>query len=235
MESFVEQFKKEISGFAPTRERERTGTVVKVGDGVAEIEGLTGAVMSEMIRFDLSAKKSLEGAISSAREVYGVVLNLEEDLVRAIVLGDAGLISEGTVAVSTGEILSIGVGDALLGRVVSPLGEPVDALGTIAATKKNPIEREAYGVMQRQAVNTPLHTGIKAIDSMIPIGRGQRELIIGDLQCGKTAIASDTIINQKKEKPVIWIHVVTAQKQSIVATIVEYLRKSAAMHYTIVV
>ncbi len=138
MESFVEQFKKEIAGFAPAEERERTGTVLKVGDGVAEIEGLTGAVMSEMIRFDLTAKKDLAGAIDSKSEVYGVVLNLEEELVRAIVLGDSGLIGEGTVAVSTGEVLSIGVGEALLGRVVSPLGEALDGLGALKPEKRNP-------------------------------------------------------------------------------------------------
>ena len=238
MESFVEQFKREITGFAPTAERERTGTVQKVGDGVAEIEGLTGAVMSEMIRFDLSAKKDVKGAISGEREIYGVVLNLEEDIVRAIVLGDAGLISEGTVAVSTGEVLSIPVGEVLLGRVVSPLGEPVDGLGAIKTEKKNPIEREAYGVMQRQSVTVPLHTGIKAIDSMIPIGRGQRELLIGDRYTGKTTIAIDTILNQLSEpaelRP-ICIYVSIGQKESKTARLMQTLKEKGAMEYTIVV
>ncbi|HET9641253.1 MAG TPA: F0F1 ATP synthase subunit alpha [Candidatus Paceibacterota bacterium] len=238
MESFVEQFKREISGFAPSAERERTGIVRKVGDGVAEIDGLTGAVMSEMIRFDLTAKKGVADAIAGAKDVYGVVLNLEEDIVRAIVLGDAGLISEGTVAVSTGEVLSIPVGDALIGRVVSPLGEPVDGLGPIQAEKRNPIEREAYGVMARQSVNVPLHTGIKAIDSMIPIGRGQRELIIGDRYTGKTTIAIDTILNQKNEpaehRP-ICIYVSIGQKESKTARLVQTLKEKGAMEYSIVV
>jgi len=198
MNNFIEQFKKEIEGFKPSERAVNTGTVLRVGDGVAEIEGLEAAVMSEMVRFDTSHGKSLKDAIGSEKEVFGVVLNLEEDSVRAIILGDTGAVCEGMTVAPTGTVLSIPVGDALLGRVVSPLGEPLDGLGAIACEKRNAIEREAYGVMGRQSVNQPLHTGIKAIDSMIPIGRGQRELIIGDRYTGKTTVAVDTILNQKR-------------------------------------
>ncbi len=196
MNNFIEQFKKEIENFQPTARSANSGVVIRVGDGVAEVEGLPNAVMSEMVRFNTAGKKSLEKAIE-APEVYGLVLNLEEESVRVIILGDANLISEGMSVESTGAVLSIPVGDELLGRVVSPLGEAVDGLGEIKTAQRNSIEREAYGVMDRQSVNQPLHTGIKAIDSMIPIGRGQRELIIGDRYTGKTTVAIDTILNQK--------------------------------------
>ncbi len=199
MSNFIEQFKKEIEHFTPTARAKNGGTVVRVGDGVAEIEGLPNAVMSEMVRFDTAHGKNLKDAIDTSAEVFGVILNLEEDSVRAIILGDTGLIKEGMAVIPMGEVLSIPVGDALLGRVISPLGEPLDGQGDIKSTHKNPIEREAYGVMDRQSVNQPLHTGIKAIDSMIPIGRGQRELIIGDRYTGKTTVAIDTILNQKSE------------------------------------
>ena len=238
MQSFVEQFKKEISGFAPKHERENTGSVLTVGDGVVEIDGLTGARMSEMIRFDLTDGKSVSDAIKSEQSVYGVVLNLEEESVRAIVLGDAGLIREGMTVVSTGEVLSIPVGEKMLGRVVSPLGEPLDGLGIIETEMRNPIEREGFGVMAREAVNTPLHTGIKAIDSMIPIGRGQRELIIGDRYTGKTTVAIDTILNQLNEpiehRP-ICIYVSIGQKESKTARLVQTLKEKGAMDYTVVV
>ena len=235
--SFIEQFKKEIEGFKPSDRPANTGTVLRVGDGVAEIEGLDGAVMSEMVRFDTSYGKELKEAVHTS-DVFGVVLNLEEESVRAIVLGDVGAVSEGMAVVPTGEVLSIGVGDALLGRVVSPLGQPLDGQGAIKTERKNPIEREAYGVMDRQGVNQPIHTGIKAIDSMIPIGRGQRELIIGDRYTGKTTIAIDTILNQKnepKESRPICLYVSIGQKESKTARLVAQLKEAGAMEYTIVV
>src|SRR5581483_2061119 len=192
------------------------GTVVRVGDGVAEIEGLSGAVMSEMVRFDIARGKDLKDAINSQFEVFGLVLNLEEESVRVIILGDVGLVREGMQVTATGQVLSIPVGEALLGRVISPLGEPLDGLGKMNTKERNPIERQAYGVMDRQSVNQPMHTGIKAIDSMIPIGRGQRELIIGDRYTGKTTVAIDTILNQMSEpaesRP-ICIYVSIGQKE----------------------
>src|SRR3989344_6002671 len=238
MADFIEQFKKEIESFSPSPRAKNTVVVVRVGDGVAEIEGLPNAVMSEMLRFDVAHGKALKDALDTPTEVFGVVLNLEEESVRAIILGDAGLVREGAEVVATGETLSIPVGEALLGRVVSPLGEPLDGLGVITSNQKNPIEREAYGVMDRQGVNQPLHTGIKAIDSMIPIGRGQRELIIGDRYTGKTTIAIDTILNQLSEpeetRPVC-IYVAIGQKESKTARLVELLRQRGALPYTIVV
>ena len=238
MSNFIEQFKKEIEGFEPAPRAKNAGVVTAVGDGVAQIEGLAGATLSEMLRFDLSHGKKLKEALDGPQEIFGVVLNLEEDSVRAIVLGDVGLIAEGMRVEATGETLSIPVGEGLIGRVVSPLGEPLDGLGAIASVKRNAIEREAYGVMERQSVNQPLHTGIKAIDSMIPIGRGQRELIIGDRYTGKTTIAIDTILNQLNE-PVenrpICIYVAIGQKESKTARIVAQLRERGAMAYTVVV
>ena len=239
MSSFIEQFKKEIENFSPSSAPgpQVRGTVVRVGDGVAEIEGLSHAAMSEMIRFNTAHGKPLKGALGST-DMFGVLLTLEDEVVRAIILGDTGAVREGMEVVATGEILSLGVGDALLGRVVSPLGEPLDGLGEIASTKRNPIEREAFGVMDRHAVNTPLHTGIKAIDSMIPIGRGQRELIIGDRYTGKTTLAVDTILNQKSEpqetRP-ICIYVAIGQKESKTARLVAELKERGAMEYTVVV
>ena len=237
MNNFIEQFKKEIENFEPQKRGTNAGVVIKVGDGVAEVEGLPGAVMSEMVRFNTAGKKSLEKAIETP-DVFGLVLNLEEESVRVIILGDANAVSEGMSVESTGQVLSIPVGEALLGRVVSPLGEPVDGLGAIKAEQKNPIEREAYGVMDRQSVNQPLHTGIKAIDSMIPVGRGQRELIIGDRYTGKTTVAIDTILNQKsepKETRPICIYVSIGQKESKTARLVGMLRERGALEYTIVV
>ena len=237
MSDFIEQFKKEIEGFTPSARPANTGTVVRVGDGVAEIEGLDTAVMSEMVRFDTAHGKELKDAVA-AEDVFGVVLNLEEGAVRAIILGDAGAVAEGMTVAGTGEVLSIPVGEALLGRVISPLGAPLDGLGAIASEKRNAIEREAYGVMDRQSVNQPLHTGIKAIDSMIPIGRGQRELIIGDRYTGKTTVAIDTILNQLSEpaetRP-ICIYVSIGQKESKTARLVAQLKEAGAMAYTIVV
>jgi len=237
MNNFIEQFKKEIGNFTPSPRATNTGLVMRVGDGVAEIEGLDKAVMSEMVRFVTASGKTLEKAIETT-DVFGVVLNLEEGSVRAIVLGDAAQVTEGMVVESTGQVLSIPVGDALLGRVVSPLGEPLDGLGPIKATQQNPIEREAYGVMDRQSVGQPLHTGIKAIDSMIPIGRGQRELIIGDRYTGKTTVAMDTILNQKsepKESRPICIYVSIGQKESKTSRLVSQLRERGALEYSIIV
>ncbi len=238
MQNFIEQFKKEIKGFTPESRSANTGTVVRVGDGVAEIEGLEGAVMSEMIRFEAYEGKLLKDALNGPSEVFGIILNLEEGSVRAIILGDVGKVAEGMTVVSTGQVLTIPVGEELLGRVVSPLGEALDGLGAITTKTRNPVERESYGVMQRHSVNTPLHTGIKAIDSMIPIGRGQRELIIGDRGTGKTTIAMDTILNQKsepKESRPICIYVAIGQKESKTARLVGMLKEMGAMEYTIVV
>jgi F-type H+-transporting ATPase subunit alpha len=212
--------------------------VTQVGDGVAEIDGLSGVGMSEMVRFDIAHGKPLKDAIENANEVYGVILNLEENSARAIVLGDVSKVSEGTLVVATGKTLSIPVGEELLGRVISPLGEALDGQGAIKTSTANPIEREAYGVMARQSVNVPLHTGIKAIDSMIPIGRGQRELIIGDRYTGKTTVAIDTILNQKSEpaesRP-ICIYVSIGQKESKTARLVQQLREAGALEYSIIV
>jgi F-type H+-transporting ATPase subunit alpha len=238
MNNFIEQFKKEIENFTPTARAKDIGIVTKVQDGVAEIEGLSNASMSEMLSFDISGGKSLDKALEGAQEVIGLVLNLEEESIRAIVLGDASLVSEGMQVTATGKVLSIPVGEALVGRVISPLGEALDGQGPIKASQHNPIEREAYGVMDRQSVKEPLHTGIKAIDSMIPIGRGQRELIIGDRGTGKTTVAIDTILNQKnepKEKRPICIYVSIGQKESKTARLVQQLKDAGAMEYTIVV
>ncbi len=238
MADFIEQFKKEIEGFVPSKTPANTGVVVAVGDGVAEIEGLPTAHLSEMVRFDTSHGKSLGEALEGAQEVLGVLLNLEEGGARAIVLGDSTKVEEGMTVVPTGSVLSIGVGDELIGRVVSPLGMPQDGLGPIKTSKRNPIERQASGVMDRESVKQPLHTGIKAIDSMIPIGRGQRELIIGDRYTGKTTIAIDTILNQReepKESRPICIYVSIGQKESKTARLVAQLKEAGAMEYTIVV
>lgn len=240
MQNFIEQFKKEIEGFSPSAlpKESMRGTVVRVGDGVAEIEGLSDAVMSEMVRFEVALGKPLKEGLEGPAEVLGLILNLEEESVRAIILGDVGLVREGMSVVATGEVLSIPVGEELLGRVVSPLGEMLDGLGAIKTAKRNPIERESFGVMDRHAVNTPIHTGIKAIDSMIPIGRGQRELIIGDRYTGKTTIAIDTILNQKsepKESRPICIYVSIGQKESKTARLAAQLKEAGAMEYTIFV
>ncbi len=238
MNNFIEQFKKEIENFTPSERAKDAGIVTRVSDGVAEIEGLSGASMSEMLSFNIAGGKPLEKALHGAQEVFGLVLNLEEESIRAIILGDAALVAEGMQVTATGKVLSIPVGDELIGRVVSPLGEELDGQGPIKATQSNPIEREAYGVMARQSVKEPLHTGIKAIDSMIPIGRGQRELIIGDRGTGKTTVAIDTILNQKtepKEKRPICIYVSIGQKESKTARLVHQLKDAGAMEYTIVV
>lgn len=238
MESIIKKIESEIASFAPTTGAEETGIVRATGDGIAEIDGLERAVMTEMVLFDPTFDRSLEDALQDANLVYGLVLNLEETGVRAVILGDASKVYEGMLVRRLGRLLSIPVGEKLVGRVVNPLGEPVDGKGPVAGTELRPIERDAYGVIDRSPVNTPIHTGIKAIDSMIPIGRGQRELIIGDRGTGKTTIAIDTIINQGSEpestRP-ICIYVAIGQKESKTARIVAELEARGAMAYSIVV
>jgi F-type H+-transporting ATPase subunit alpha len=216
----IEQLKKQIENFETQTTTEKVGTVLEVGDGVAKISGLSDVMASEMVEFP--------GGI------YGVVLNLEEGQIGAMILGSFEDIKEGDKVKATGRILSVPVGESLIGRVVSPLGEALDGQGKIEAQDFYPVEKIAPGVIKRQSVSVPVQTGIKAIDSMIPIGRGQRELIIGDRQTGKTAIAIDVIINQKG-KDLICIYVAIGQKESKVARIVGELKKHQAMAHTIVV
>jgi F-type H+-transporting ATPase subunit alpha len=212
--------KEQIKRYASELEVSDVGTVIQVADGIARIHGLENAMQGELLEF--------------SGEVYGMVLNLEEDNVGVVLLGDQKSINEGDTVKTTGRVVEVPVGDCMLGRVVNALGQPIDGKGPIEATKYRQIERVAPGVITRKSVNTPLQTGIKAIDSMIPIGRGQRELIIGDRQTGKTAIAIDTIINQKGQG-VKCIYVAIGQKASTVANIVNTLEQFGAMDYTTVV
>ncbi len=233
----IEKIKREIEALEPTTKVERIGTVVKAGDGIAEIEGLRDAMMAEMVVFETTAGKALKDTLDD-EPVVGFVLNLEEDFVKTVILSGANRIREGMVVRGTGKTLSIPVSTGMIGRVVNALGEPIDGKGAIKEEARMPIERIAFGVMDRSSVDTPLHTGIKAVDSMIPIGRGQRELIIGDRGTGKTAIALDTILNQihePKESRPICIYVAIGQKESKVARIVGDLEERGAMAYTIVV
>ena len=216
----IDQLKKQIKNFEAKTEAEKVGTVLEVGDGVAKISGLSDVMASEMLEF--------------SNGVYGVALNLEEGQIGAMILGPFEGIIEGDQVKSTGKILSIPVGEKMIGRVINPLGQAVDGKGEIDSEKFYPIEKIAPGVITRQSVNQPVQTGIKAIDSMIPVGRGQRELIIGDRQTGKTAIAIDAIINQKGQD-MICIYVAIGQKESKVARIVAELEKKGAMEYTTVV
>ena len=216
----IEELKKQIGEFHHEPKTEAVGTVLEVGDGVARVSGLSGVMVSEMIEFENGA--------------YGVALNLEEGEAGVMLLGETGDIKEGTVAKSTGRILSVPVSDTVVGRVVNALGAAIDGKGKIEAAKYYPVEKIAPGVITRQSVNQPLQTGIKAIDALIPVGRGQRELIIGDRQTGKTAIAIDTIINQRGQD-VICIYVAIGQKESKVARIVAELEKAGAMDYTAIV
>ena len=216
----IEELKKQIGEFHHEPKAEAVGTVLEVGDGVARVSGLSGVMVSEMIEFENGA--------------YGVALNLEEGEAGVMLLGETGDIKEGTVAKSTGRILSVPVSDTVVGRVVNALGAAIDGKGKIEATAYYPVEKIAPGVITRQSVNQPLQTGIKAIDALIPVGRGQRELIIGDRQTGKTAIAIDTIINQRGQD-VICIYVAIGQKESKVARIVAELEKAGAMDYTAIV
>ena len=212
--------KEQIKRYASQMEVSDVGTVIQVADGIARVHGLQKAMQGELLEFP--------------GEVYGMVLNLEEDNVGAVLLGDARNINEGDMVKTTGRVVEVPVGDAMLGRVVNALGQPIDGKGPIESKKFRQIERVASGVISRKSVDTPLQTGIKAIDSMVPIGRGQRELIIGDRQTGKTAIAIDTIINQKGQN-VKCIYVAIGQKASTVATIVKTLEEYGAMSYTTVV
>ncbi|MBE5907939.1 MAG: F0F1 ATP synthase subunit alpha [Lachnospiraceae bacterium] len=212
--------KEQMQRYASQLEVSEVGTVVQVADGIARIHGLEKAMQGELLEFP--------------GEVYGMVLNLEEDNVGAVLLGSQRNINEGDTVKTTGRVVEVPVGDALLGRVVNALGQPIDGKGPIQTSKFRQIERVASGVISRKSVDTPLQTGIKAIDSMIPIGRGQRELIIGDKQTGKTAIAIDTIINQKGQN-VKCIYVAIGQKASTVAGLVKTLEEFGAMSYTTVV
>lgn len=216
----IQELKKHISEFHHEPKKEAIGTVLEVGDGVARVAGLSEVMAGEMVEF--------------ANGTMGVALNLEEGEAGVMLLGEIDDLGEGAVVKSTGRILSVPVGEGVIGRVLSPLGLPIDGKGDIAAAAYYPVEKIAPGVITRQSVNQPLQTGIKAIDALIPIGRGQRELIIGDRQTGKTAIAIDTIINQKGQG-VICIYVAIGQKESKVARIVAELTKSGAMDYTSVV
>ncbi len=236
--AIIDRIKKEIEQLDTTAKPEEVGVVISVGDGVAEIEGLEKAQMMEMVAFETSAGETLEKALAHNTELFGLVLNLEEDTVKVVVLGESNLVKEGMQVRRTGKLLSIPVGEAIIGRVVNALGEAIDGKGSIEGKKNMPIERVAYGVMDRSSVNEPIHTGVKAIDAMIPIGRGQRELIIGDRGTGKTTIAIDTIINQKyepKEKRPICIYVAIGQKRSKTASIMAKLEEAGALEYTIIV
>ena len=212
--------KEQIKRYAAQLQVSDVGTVIQVADGIARIHGLENAMQGELLEFP--------------GEVYGMVLNLEEDNVGAVLLGDSRNINEGDTVKTTGRVVEVPVGDAMLGRVVNALGQPIDGKGPVETDKYRQIERVASGVISRKSVDTPLLTGIKAIDAMVPIGRGQRELIIGDKQTGKTAIAIDTIINQKG-KDVKCIYVAIGQKASTVASIVKTLEEFGAMSYTTVV
>lgn len=238
MDAIIKRIQKEIETFAPVTHQEEVGHIRATGDGIVEIEGLTNAMMMEMVLFDKTHDRSLEDALKDDSLTYGLVLNLEEDGVKAAILGGSNVVYEGMLVRRTGRLLSLPVGDELLGRVLNPLAEPVDGKGKTGAKTYVPIEREAYSVIERSPVNVPLHTGIKAVDAMIPIGRGQRELIIGDRFTGKTTIAIDTILNQKNESPKnrpICIYVAIGQKESKTARIVAELEEKGAMEYTIVV
>ena len=221
-----EILKQQLSGFQSAAELEEVGSVLQVGDGIARVYGLNRAQAGELVKFETG--------------VEAIVLNLEEDNVGVVLMGPSDNIKEGSRVSRTGRIASINVGEGFLGRVVNPLGQPIDGKGPITGDKyEMPLERKAPGVIYRQPVNEPLQTGIKAIDAMIPIGRGQRELIIGDRQTGKSAIAIDTIINQKefydKGEPVYCIYVASGQKASTVANVAKTLEEAGAMDYTVIV
>ena len=212
--------KKQIENYGLSNNAEDVGYVLQAGDGIARIYGLEKCMYGELLEFE--------------NGVYGMALNLEEDNVGCVLLGDQEGIKEGNLVKRTGKAVEVPVGEELIGRVINPLGIPLDGRGELGTTKTRPIEFMAPGIVDRKSVNKPLQTGIMAIDSMIPIGRGQRELIIGDRQTGKTAIAIDTIMNQKG-KDVVCIYVAIGQKASTVAGIVARLRDFGAMDYTIVV
>ena len=220
IEDISKIIKEQIRNYSKKAEQDEIGYVISVGDGIAKVHGIDKCRSNELLEFK--------------NGTYGMALNLEENLVSAVLLGNDVGISEGSIVKRTGRVVSVPVGESLVGRVVNALGEPIDGKGPITATEYRSIERRAYGIIERKSVSVPLETGIKAIDAMIPIGRGQRELIIGDRQTGKTVIATDTIINQKG-KGVICIYVAIGQKQSTVTQVVDTLYKNGAMDYTIVV
>ena len=219
-EEISKLIKEQIKNYENRISQSDTGTIIMIGDGIARVSGLDQCMANELVRFSNGA--------------YGMALNLEENSVAIVMLGDDDGIKEGDKVERTGKVVSVPVGEAMIGRVVNALGQPVDGKGPIDSKEQRPIERNAPGIIQRKSVSVPLQTGIKAIDSMIPIGRGQRELIIGDRQTGKTVIALDTIINQKG-KDVICIYVAIGQKCSTVAQLVDTLTAAGAMDYTIVV
>src|SRR5215831_10238672 len=212
--------RQQIENYEQTVAVEEVGSVISVGDGIARVHGLDRCMAGEMLAFP--------------HGVFGIALNLEEDQVGTVLLGDYTEIREGDTVKRTNSIMSVPVGDAMVGRVVNPLGQPLDGKGPIATKQRNPLERIAPGVLDRQPVREPLQTGIKAIDAMIPIGRGQRELIIGDRQTGKTAVILDTIINQRGGD-VICIYCGIGQKRSTIAQVVKILTDAGAMDYSIVV
>jgi F-type H+-transporting ATPase subunit alpha len=219
-EEIASVIRREIETYRTVLDVSDTGTVLEVGDGIARIHGLTSAMAGEMLEFE--------------NGIFCQVMNLDEDSIGAVILGDYLQIREGMTVRGTGKLLSVPVGDAVIGRVVDPLGQPMDGLGPIQADENRPVEIIAPGIADRQPVKQPLQTGIKAIDAMTPIGRGQRELIIGDRKTGKTTIAIDTIINQKEEN-VVCIYVAIGQKESTVASVVDVLKSHGAMDYTVVV
>ena len=219
-EEITSIIKKQIEGYENKVETVDSGTIIEIGDGIARVYGLDNCMAGELLEFP--------------NNVYGMALNLEQDNVGCVLLGSQDGIKEGDVVKSTGKVVEVPVGEAMLGRVVNALGQPIDGKGPIKAEESKPVDIKATGVIDRQSVNEPLQTGLLAIDSMIPIGKGQRELIIGDRQTGKTAIAIDTIINQKG-KDVICIYVAIGQKQSTVVNIVNTLEEMGAMDYSIVV
>ncbi|NDV62175.1 F0F1 ATP synthase subunit alpha [Puniceicoccales bacterium CK1056] len=233
MNTILEQIEKEISALAPEVGKTNTGVITAVADGVAKVEGLSEVMYNEMVEFP--------------HDITGIALNLEEDEVGIVCLGDANLLKEGDEVRTTGRLLSVPVGKEMLGRVVNAIGEPIDGKGPIDAKETYPIEKIAPGIIPRKSVDQPLQTGIMAIDSMIPIGRGQRELIIGDRQTGKTTIAIDTIINQaninrqgiasgdESFRPVYSIYVAVGQKNSTIARTIKALEKAGALEYTIIV
>ena len=212
--------KEQIKNYRTKIDMDDVGTVVQIGDGIARLHGLDKCMANELLEF--------EGG------VYAMALSLEEDSISAVMLGSSENIKEGGTVRRTGRVVSVPVGEKLLGRVVNALGQPIDAKGPIEAAEIRPVESPAYGIIERRSVYQPVQTGIKAIDSMIPIGKGQRELIIGDKQTGKTAIGIDTIINQRG-KDMICVYVAIGQKNSTVLRVVDSLEKAGAMDYTIVV
>ena len=224
-EKITSLLKEQIEKFDSSVDVSEVGEVIEIGDGVARVTGLENVMSSELVELP--------------NGVYGMALNLEDDNVGIVLFGETSLVKEGDLAKRTGKVVEVPVGDAMLGRVVNPLGQPIDGKGPIDTKESLAIERKALGVMARSPVKQPLQTGLKAVDSMIPIGRGQRELIIGDRQTGKTAVAVDAIINQKythdTETPVYCIYVAIGQKASTVAAIVAELESHGAMEYTTVV